>query len=34
VGLEAGLSLNTDGPVFVRGEVGPMAPYLPSGAYL
>lgn len=22
------------GPVFVRGDVGPMAPYLPSGAYL
>ncbi|MDX6410122.1 MAG: hypothetical protein QOE13_3193, partial [Gaiellaceae bacterium] len=21
-------------PVFVRGEVGPMAPYLPSAAYL
>lgn len=34
VGLEAGLSLTPDGPVFVRGEVGPMAPYLPSGAYL
>jgi GNAT superfamily N-acetyltransferase len=34
VGLQAGLSLGTDGPVFVRGEVGPMAPYLPSSAYL
>ena len=34
VGLEAGLALSPDGPVFVRGEVGPMAPYLPSGAYL
>jgi ribosomal protein S18 acetylase RimI-like enzyme len=34
VGLEAGLALSPDGPVFVRGEVGPMAPYIPSGAYL
>ena len=34
VGLEAGLALSPDGPVYVRGEVGPMAPYLPSGAYL
>ena len=34
VGLEAGLALSPDGPVFVRGDVGPMAPYLPSGAYL
>lgn len=34
VGLEAGLSISADGPVFVRGDVGPMAPYLPSGAYL
>jgi GNAT superfamily N-acetyltransferase len=34
VGLEAGLAVSPDGPVFVRGEVGPMAPYLPSGAYL
>jgi GNAT superfamily N-acetyltransferase len=32
--LEAGLSLSPDGPVFVRGETGPFAPYLPSGAYL
>ncbi len=34
VGLEAGLALSPDGPTFVRGEVGPLAPYLPSGAYL
>jgi hypothetical protein len=34
VALDAGLSLSPDGPVFVRGEVGPLAPYLPSGAYL
>jgi GNAT superfamily N-acetyltransferase len=34
VGLEAGLALSPDGPVFVRGDVGPLAPYLPSGAYL
>ena len=33
-GLEAGLTLGLDGPVFVRGEIGPMAPYLPNGAYL
>jgi GNAT superfamily N-acetyltransferase len=34
VALDAGLSLSPDGPVFVRGETGPLAPYLPSGAYL
>jgi predicted N-acetyltransferase YhbS len=33
-GLDAGLALSPDGPVFVRGEVGPLSPYLPSGAYL
>jgi hypothetical protein len=32
--LAAGLALSPEGPVFVRGAVGPMAPYLPSGAYL
>jgi GNAT superfamily N-acetyltransferase len=32
--LEAGLALSPDGPVFVRGDVGPLRPYLPSGAYL
>lgn len=34
VSLRARLALSPDGPVFVRGDVGPMAPYLPSGAYL
>jgi GNAT superfamily N-acetyltransferase len=34
VALDAGLALSPDGPVFVRGETGPLAPYLPSGAYL
>lgn len=34
VGLRAHLALSADGPVFVRGTVGPLAPYLPSGAYL
>jgi GNAT superfamily N-acetyltransferase len=33
-GLQAGLSLTGCGPIFVRGDVGPLAPYLPSGAYL
>jgi len=32
--LDAGLSLSADGPIFVRGEVGRLAPYLPSGAFL
>ena len=32
--LDAGLSLMVDGAVFVRGDVGPFRPYLPSGAYL
>ena len=34
VALDAGLALGPEGPVFVRGETGPFAPYLPSGAYL
>jgi GNAT superfamily N-acetyltransferase len=34
VALDAGLALSPDGPAFVRGDVGPLAPYLPSGAYL
>jgi GNAT superfamily N-acetyltransferase len=34
VALDAGLALSPDGPVFVRGEAGPLTPYLPSGAYL
>ena len=33
--VEAGLELRMDlGAVFLAGEVGPFAPYLPSGAYL
>jgi GNAT superfamily N-acetyltransferase len=32
--LDAGLSLTNDGAVFLRGDVGPFRPYLPSGAYL
>jgi GNAT superfamily N-acetyltransferase len=32
--LDAGLALRPGGAVFLRGEVGPFAPYLPSGAYL
>ena len=34
VALAAGLELKPAGAVCVRGEVGPMRPYLPSGAYL
>jgi GNAT superfamily N-acetyltransferase len=34
VALDMGLTLGTEGPVFVRGELGTLAPYLPSGAYL
>jgi GNAT superfamily N-acetyltransferase len=32
--LDAGLTLRSDGAVFVRGDIGPFRPYLPSGAYL
>jgi len=32
--LEAGLELRPGGAVFVRGDVGPFGPYLPSGPYL
>jgi hypothetical protein len=33
--LDAGLDLRFDvGAVFLAGDVGPFAPYLPSGAYL
>lgn len=32
--LDAGLALSPDGPIFAGGELGPMRPYLPSGAYL
>src|SRR6059058_3993807 len=34
VALEAGLALSPDGPIFVRGDVGPLRHHLPSGAYL
>jgi GNAT superfamily N-acetyltransferase len=32
--LDAGLVLSPDGPVFTGGELGPLRPYVPSGAYL
>jgi ribosomal protein S18 acetylase RimI-like enzyme len=32
--LAARLAISPDGPLFVRGGVGPLKPYLPSGAYL
>lgn len=32
--LDAGLDLKPGGAVFLRGDVGPFRPYLPSGAYL
>ncbi|MEA2249674.1 MAG: hypothetical protein QOH46_4203 [Solirubrobacteraceae bacterium] len=32
--LDAGLALSPDGPLFTGGDVGPMRPYIPSGAYL
>jgi hypothetical protein len=32
--LDAGLVLKPGGAVFMRGELGPLTPYLPSGAYL
>ncbi len=32
--LDAGLALSPDGPLFVGGEPGPMAPYIPNGAFL
>lgn len=34
VALEAGLSLSPAGPICVRGELGPLTPYLPSGPFL
>lgn len=34
VALRAGLALSPDGPVFTRGAVGPLRPFLPSGSYL
>ena len=32
--LEAGLCLSPAGPICVRGELGPLTPYLPSGPFL
>lgn len=32
--LDAGMALSPDGPVFTGGELGPLRPYIPSGAYL
>jgi hypothetical protein len=32
--LDARLSLSPDGPMFAGGALGPLAPYIPSGAYL
>jgi hypothetical protein len=32
--LEAGLSLSPAGPICVRGVLGPLTPYLPSGPFL
>lgn len=34
VALAARLALSPDGPLFTRGELGPLAPYLPSGGFL
>jgi GNAT superfamily N-acetyltransferase len=34
VGLEGGLAIGEWSALFVRGDIGPLAPYLPSGAYL
>jgi GNAT superfamily N-acetyltransferase len=32
--LEAGLSLSPAGPICVKGDLGPLTPYLPSGPFL
>jgi GNAT superfamily N-acetyltransferase len=32
--LDAGLALSPDGPLFAGGRLGPLRPYVPSGAYL
>ena len=32
--LDARLPLSVDSPVMVRGRLGPLAPYVPSGAFL
>jgi ribosomal protein S18 acetylase RimI-like enzyme len=33
VALRAGLAIEPGGPLFTRGRVGPLTPFLPSGAY-
>jgi hypothetical protein len=32
--LDARLPLSPDGPMFAGGALGPLSPYVPSGAYL
>jgi len=32
--LEAGLALSPYGPLFTRGDLGPLRPFLPSGGFL
>jgi hypothetical protein len=32
--LDARLALSPDGPMFAGGTLGPLTPYIPSGAYL
>ena len=32
--LDARLPLSVDSPVMTRGRLGPLAPYIPSGAFL
>jgi GNAT superfamily N-acetyltransferase len=34
VALDAGLPLSPAGPLFTRGELGPLRPWIPSGAFL
>ena len=33
-GLQAGLVLTPDGPVFTRGRLGSLRPWIPSGVFL
>jgi predicted N-acetyltransferase YhbS len=32
--LDAGLALSPDGPMFTRGELGPLRPWIPAGTFL
>ena len=34
IGLAGGLALTPDGPMFARGDLGPLRPWIPSGAIL